>query len=323
MPLQYEGTLAEHAAVRTAVGVFDVSHLGRFEVAGSEAADLVGSVLTNDLAKIGPGRCQYSLILNDRAGILDDIVVWWLEPDRLLVLPNAANHDRVMARFAEAAGSEARVSDLRDSTALLAVQGPDGRRVLEEAFGASPKRHRVVIAGEAIIAGTGYTGEAGGEAVVPMSQADAALQAILKAGATPCGLGARDTLRLEFGLPLWGQDIDETTDPIEAGLAWAVGWDTTFDGKAALEARRHEHPTRARVGFILDDRRPPRHGYRIRSGSSEGEVTSGNFSPILERGIGMGYLAPPPPDDETAAEVEVRDHWVPARLVDMPFVRRS
>lgn len=323
MPLQYEGTLAEHAAVRNAVGVFDVSHLGRFEVLGSEAADLVGSILTNDLGKIAPGRCQYSLILNDRAGILDDIVVWWLDPGRLLVLPNAANHDRVLARFAEAAGPETLVSDLRDSTALLAVQGPDGPRVLSEALGAAPERHRAVIAGDVIIAGTGYTGEVGGEAVVPLPQADAALQAIVEAGATPCGLGARDTLRLEFGLPLWGQDIDETTDPIEAGLAWAVGWDTGFDGKEALEPRRHEAPARARVGFVLDDRRPPRHGYRLRSGPSQGEVTSGNFSPKLERGIGMGYLAPPVPDDQTAVEIEVRDRWVPAHLVDMPFVRRS
>jgi aminomethyltransferase len=322
MPLQYEGTLAEHMAVRTTVGVFDVSHLGRFEVAGAEAAEVVGSILTNDLSKIAPGRCQYSLILNERGGIVDDIVIWWLEPERLLVLPNAANHDRVLARFTAAAGPKARVSDLRDSTALLAVQGPDAPRVLEEAFGAAPRRHRAVIAGDSTVAGTGYTGEAGGEVIVPLAQAEAAFRAILDGGATPCGLGARDTLRLELGLPLWGQDIDETTNPIEARLAWAVGWDTPFDGKAALEARRHEDPTRARVGFVLDDRRPPRHGYRIRSGSSKGEVTSGNFSPMLERGIGMGYLAPPPADDQTAMEIQVRDQWLAASLADMPFVRR-
>lgn len=323
MPLQYEGTLAEHLAVRSAVGVFDVSHLGRFEVAGPGAADLVGSILTNDLGKIAPGRCQYTLLLDEHGGILDDIVVWWLEPDRLLVLPNAANHDRVLARFASSAGPSGRVTDLRDTTALLAVQGPDAPGILEAVFGVAPRRHRVLERGGVVVAGTGYTGEAGGEAVVPLAQADEALRSIIDAGATPCGLGARDTLRLEFGLPLWGQDIDESTNPVEAGLAWSVGWDTEFDGKTALEPLRDRPPSRRRVGFVVDDRRPPRHGYRLRAGASHGEVTSGNFSPVLERGIGMAYLAPPPSDELTEAELEVRDHWVPAHLVDMPFVRRS
>jgi aminomethyltransferase len=322
MPLQYEGTLAEHQAVRTRVGVFDVSHLGRFRVAGPGAADLVDRLLCNDLGKIGPGRTQYTMMLNTQGGIIDDIIVWWLEEDRIVVLPNGANHDRVMAAFTAAAPAGVDVEDLRSDTALLAVQGPDAPAVIEDVTGLTHARNRVAPAESGIVlAGTGYTGEAGGEVIVPGSDAPTIFDRLLGAGAVPCGLGARDTLRLEMGYPLWGQDLDETTTPLEAGLGWVVGSDADYVGREALVAQAETGVGKRLVGFVLDDRRPPRHGYALRAGSSTGTVSSGNYSPTLGRGIGMGYLSPPP-EGETDIEIEVRDRWVAATITETPFVRR-
>jgi len=323
MPLQYEGTLAEHAAVRDTVGVFDVSHLGRFRVDGGGAAALVDRLLTNDLDKVAPGRTQYTLLLNDEGGIIDDIVVWWIEPESLVVLPNGVNHDRVVALFVDEAPANVTVTDLRPTTCMLAVQGPDAPRAIESAVGLPPVKRRVAHLNGIIVAGTGYTGEAGGEVIVPLEQAEGVFGALLDAGAVPCGLGARDTLRLEAGLPLWGQDLDETITPLEAGLEWALGWDDPFPGRDALIAQRSAGIGRTRVGFVVEDRRPPRHGYAIRCGESSGEVTSGNFSPALQRGIGLAYLAPPPDEASTAAEIQVRDQWVPATLTKTPFVSTS
>jgi aminomethyltransferase len=323
MPLQYAGTLVEHEAVRVAVGVFDVSHLGRFSVTGAGSADLLDRLLCNDLRKIGPGHTQYTMMLNTDGGIVDDIIVWWLEEERFVVLPNGANHDRVLAAFAAAAPAGAAVADLRDDTVLLAVQGPEAPALLEDIVGVSPSRNRVASpGGDAVVAGTGYTGEAGGEVIAPVDEARALFDRLLDAGAVPCGLGARDTLRLEMGYPLWGQDLDESTTPLEAGLAWVVGSAADFTGRDALERQREAGVTRRLVGFVLDDRRPPRHGYAMRAGTSSGTVSSGNYSPGLARGIGMGYLSPPP-DTEATLEVEIRSRWVTGSITKPPFVRRS
>ena len=215
MPLQYEGIIAEHMVVRDSVGVFDVSHLGRFEVAGPEAVGVVRELLCNDIARIEPGRAQYTMALNDRGGVEDDIIVWWIDDERLWILPNGVNFDEIMHRFGDLAGSGAEVTPLRDDTALLAVQGPAAAPVIEAAIGAVPGRFRVLtgeFGGEPYVAaGTGYTGERGAEIAVPIGAAEALWHAVVGAGATPCGLGARDTLRLEMGLPLWGQDLDEST----------------------------------------------------------------------------------------------------------------
>lgn len=323
MPLQYEGTLTEHAAVRSAVGVFDVSHLGRFTLAGPGAVDLIGKLLSNDITKIGPGRTQYTMMLTEEGGVLDDIIVWWIDDDRFLVLPNGVNHDRVMARFADEASPSIEIEDQQGHSVLLAVQGPDAPDLIADVVGASPSRSRVVTADAGIIiAGTGYTGEAGGEVLLGLEEA-VPLAAAFFHRARPCGLGARDTLRLEMGYPLWGQDLDETTTPLEAGLGWAVGWDHDFVGRAALRRQREAGPDRRRVGFVVEGRRPPRHGYALRSGQSTGEVTSGNFSPTLGSGIGLGYLSPPPTEGDAAVEIEMRDRWVPGVLTDPPFVRSA
>lgn len=322
MPLQYAGTLEEHGAVRSSVGVFDVSHLGRFLVSGPGAKELVDGMLCNDLGRIAPGRAQYTLMLDASGGIRDDIIVWWLGEERLLVLPNGVNHDAVRDTFSAAAPGGVAVTDLRPVTALFAVQGPGAPGLLEKVLGFAPKRFRVLERPPYIAAGTGYTGEAGAEVVVDAAHAAALFEALLEGGATPCGLGARDVLRLEMGFPLWGQDIDTTTSPLEAGLAWVIGWDHEFVGRSALVAQRERGVDRTLIGFALPDRRVPRHGHPLRCAGSTGVVTSGNFSPSLGVGIGMGYVAPPPPEGATDTEVEIRGQWFPGRRVDPPFLER-
>lgn len=319
MPLQYAGTLAEHQAVRTGCGVFDVSHLGRFSLVGDDAIAVAGRLLCNDLSRIGPGRAQYTMMLTADGGIVDDIIVWWVEDDHLVILPNGVNHDTVRDAFAAAGASV--VTDLRPTTVLLAVQGPTAPDVLSRVLGDAPKRFRVLQGDRALVAGTGYTGERGAEVIVAPDAAGAVWDDLLRAGAVPCGLGARDTLRLEMGFPLWGQDIDRTTTPLDAGLEWVIGWDHDFVGRDALVAARERGAHRTLIAFAFPERRVPRHGHALRCGGSTGEVTSGNFSPSLEVGIGMGYVSPPPPPD-APVEVEIRGAWYPARRVEPPFVER-
>lgn len=324
MPLQYEGVVAEHTAVRTTAGVFDVSHLGRFRIDGPGATDVLRSQLCNDIAKVAPGRAQYTMALNEDGGVEDDIIVWRLDEDAYWVLPNGANFDEIVGRFAAAAPSDVTVEAVRDDTVLVAVQGPDARAIVDDVLGASPGRFRVITGeyagGPFWAAGTGYTGEAGGEIAVPVYAGEKLLQALVAAGATPCGLGARDTLRLEMGYPLHGQDLDESTTPLEAGLEWVVDWEHDFVGRTALEAQRTDGVERTLVGFRMEGRRVPRHGYAVRIGDSLGSVTSGNYSPALECGIGMAYVSPPTGATEVA--VDVRGTWIAAERVDPPFIER-
>jgi aminomethyltransferase len=326
MPLQYEGTLAEHAAVRSGCGIFDVSHLGRFELSGTGARELIGRLLCNDPARIAPGRAQYTMMLTEDGGIVDDIIIWWLEDERFIVLPNGANHDAVMGTFAEQADADVSVVDLRPESALLAIQGPDAPRTISGVLGEMPGRFRVIDnlgpAGSVIAAGTGYTGERGAEILVTADTGVEVLDAFLDAGATPCGLGARDTLRLEMGYPLYGQDLDRDTTPLEADLEWVVGWDHDFVGRDALEAQRTGGLPKRLVGFTFPGRTIPRHGYPVRAGASTGTVASGNFSPQLEAGIGLAYLTPAPPPDLASVDVEIRGTWHEAAVVTPPFLER-
>lgn len=326
MPLSYEGTLAEHRDVRTGCGVFDVSHLGRFEVSGTGALDLVSRLLCNNPTRIGPGRAQYTMMLTLQGGVVDDIILWWLEDERFIVLPNGTNHDAVIGVFVEAAATDVTITDLRDESALLAIQGPQAPRVIESVLGMTPGRFRLIDSlgptGSVTAAGTGYTGEPGAEIMVTADAGDDMLEAFLEAGAAPCGLGARDTLRLEMGYPLWGQELDRTTSPLEADLEWVVGWDHEFVGREALVAQRDTGQFRKLVGFRFPGRTIPRHGHPLRCGASSGAVTSGNFSPTLEAGIGLGYLTPVPDIDDGIVEVEIRGEWHAAALVEPPFVER-
>lgn len=323
MPLQYEGVIAEHTAVRTAVGVFDVSHLGRFRLSGPGATAAINQQFCNNVSHIEPGQAQYTMALNESGGVVDDIIIWRFAEDDYWVMPNGVNYEDLVARF-ESAG-EANAEANQSDTVLLAVQGPSSVQILEQVIGIVPNRFRVLVGefrgGPMWVAGTGYTGEKGAEIAVPAAQAEALLQALLEAGGIPCGLGARDTLRLEMGYPLWGQDLDEATSPLEAGLGWVVDWDHDFVGKAALRSQEEVGVAKRLVAFRTADRRPPRHGYRLRAGESHGEVTSGNYSPVLGIGIGMGYLSPPMTAD-VPLEMEVRGHRVPVTPTDLPFVER-
>ena len=325
MPLQYTGVLAEHMAVRTSAGVFDVTHLGRFEVTGPAATDTVRALLCNDVARIEPGRAQYTMALNDQGGIEDDIIVWRLEADRYWVMPNGTNYHEILGRFVAAGEGSLTVDAVQDDTVLIAVQGPDAPEIVAAVIGDVPGRFRCIESefGDSPMwmAGTGYTGERGVEIAVPIARGEWLLTALVEAGATPCGLGARDTLRLEMGYPLWGQDIDPTTTPLEAGLGWVVSWEHEFSGKSALESQRTRGISRELIGFTTGGRRVPRHGYALRAGESTGVVSSGNFSPVLERGIGMGYLTPPAPAD-VVLELDVRGTWTPVERIDPPFIER-
>lgn len=325
MPLQYEGVIAEHHAVRNRVGVFDVSHLGRFEVVGDGATDLVRRQLCNDIARIAPGRAQYTMALNEHGGVEDDIIVWFLDHDRLWVMPNGTNSDEIVSRFGADAAPTVTIHDLRDDTSLFAVQGPASDAVVEAAIGAMPARFRLTVnefsSDTLVAAGTGYTGERGAELCVPSALARSLWDILIDAGATPCGLGARDTLRLEMGYPLWGQDLDPTTTPLEAGLGWVVGWDHEFIGRTALE-RNRDSIERTLVAFTTEGRAIPRHGYSVSTDSGgQGTVTSGNFSPTLEHGIGLAYVSPPPADADSVT-VEIRGKAVPAQLTTPPFIER-
>ena len=323
MPLQYQSVLAEHHAVRSAAGWFDVSHLGRFSWKGRGASQALNRLLSNEITLIEPGQTQYSLCLNDDGGIVDDLLVWQWGEDFYWVLPNATTHSQIMERFA-AAFPAIKMEDLRPATAMVAVQGPVALAALEEAVGISPARFRAyrssVGTSSVHLAGTGYTGERGGEVVTDPETAGHLVDKLGSLGVTPAGLGARDVLRLEAGLLLAGQDFDSSVNPIEAGLDFAVSWDHEFVGKAALESVRTGGAARGLVAFTLQGRTIPRHGYGLRAAGASGTVTSGNFSPVLECGIGLGYLSPPSGADDL--EVEIRGKWEPARRVELPFLSR-
>lgn len=325
MPLSYgDGTLAEHKACRAAAVAFDVSHLGTVRVSGPDALDRLQAVLTNDLAKIGPGRAQYTHLLDEAdASVLDDIIVWWVDDDTFHVMPNASNTDRVV----DAVGGE----DVTATRAIIAVQGPAARERLAPIAPdlAAVGRFRVgsaVIAGTTCTAaGTGYTGEDGVELAVPAQSAPLVWEAVMGAGVAPAGLGARDTLRLEAGLPLHGHELGPGITPLQAGLGWVVAWDkpSGFRGKEALLAEREQGLARRLRGLATEGRRPPRADQAVLiDGEPSGVVTSGNFSPVLGHGIALAFL---PPDLEEGSEVaiDVRGEPVPARVVPTPFVARG
>jgi len=323
MPLAYpSGTLAEHRTCRQDAVAFDVSHLGTVRVQGDKAFDHLQRMLTNDLRKIEAGRAQYTHLLDDDGSVLDDIIVWWVGDDRFDVMPNASNTDRVV----DAIGGE----DVTSTRAIVALQGPGARARLQPvAPAAAAVAHFGVATFEwegtpCLVAGTGYTGEDGVECAVPADAAPTFWRAVLDAGFAPAGLGARDTLRLEAGLPLHGHELGPGITPLQAGLGWVVGWDKgEFRGRDALEAERERGIQRRLRGMVLQGRQPPREGYVVRvDGKPAGEVTSGNFSPVLERGIALGFL-PPDVGPGAIVEVDLRGRPAPADVVKLPFLQKK
>jgi aminomethyltransferase len=328
MPLQYTGVLDEHRACRQHAVVFDVSHLGTVEFGGPGAHDALQWLLTNDLDRIGPGRAQYTHLLDPvDAHVVDDIIVWWVAPERFLVMPNASNTDRLTAAAGEAADrvtTAFEAHDITPSRAVLAVQGPEARSMLVavSAEASAVPRFAVQEIGDWIVAGTGYTGEDGVEIHVPAASAPDVWTAIVATGITPAGLGARDTLRLEAGLPLHGHELGEGITPLQAGLGWVVRWDKgDFRGRAPLSAEREAGISRRLRGIVVDGRRPARDGTSVLlDGEVVGAVTSGNFSPTLGHAIALAFLRP---DIEPGAHVEldVRGQMLAGEVVQPPFVK--
>jgi aminomethyltransferase len=322
MPLSYpSGTLAEHRTCRTGAVAFDVSHLGTVRLEGAGAYDAIQGALTNDLRKIAPGRAQYTHLLDDDGSVLDDIIIWWVGPHEFHVMPNAANTEGVRA----AIGGE----DITHSRAVVAVQGPESRRWLADVSPEAAAVPRFAVAtvkwhgAACIVAGTGYTGEDGVEIAIPAGAAPELWEALLDAGILPAGLGARDTLRLEAGLPLHGHELGRGITPAQAGLDWVVAWDKgDFRGRDALEAERRRGIERILRGLEVEGRQPPRAGYKVMmDGVAIGDVTSGNFSPTLGRGIALAFL-PPPVKAGAAVSVDARGSRLAATVVHPPFVFR-
>jgi aminomethyltransferase len=329
MPLQYTGVLEEHRACREHAVVFDVSHLGTVECGGPGAFTLLQWLLTNDLRKIAPGRAQYTHLLDpDDAHVVDDIIVWWVDDDRFFVMPNASNTDELLAAFEDGvahADGEVMFADITSGRAVLAAQGPEARRRLEKvrAEAADVPRFAVRPVGELVVAGTGYTGEDGVEIHVRAEAAPALWDALLDAGCTPAGLGARDTLRLEAGLPLHGHELGPGITPLQAGLGRVVGWDKDdFRGRDPLASERERGIARRLRGIAIEGRRPAREGARVLADGAEiGVVTSGNFSPTLGHAIALAFVAPTV-EVGTDVQIDVRGQLLDGRVVKLPFVKR-
>ena len=325
MPLAYpSGTLAEHAACRTGAVIFDVSHLGTVRVEGEKAFEQLQSCLTNDLSRIAPGRAQYTHLLDmDDASVLDDIIVWWISDQVFDVMPNASNTDRVVAAIGG--------TDTTPTRAVIAVQGPQARAMVATFCpdAASVKRFTVeevqVCGFSCVVAGTGYTGEDGIEIAVPNEGASAVWNALREAGAIPAGLGARDTLRLEAGLPLHGHELGEGITSLQAGLEWVVAWNKPdFRGKSALASEKERGVTRRLIGISIPGRRPARDGARVldASGSDIGFISSGNFSPTLGHCVAMAFVKPSTKVGDTVS-MDVRGTLIPGAVVATPFVAKK
>ncbi len=340
MPLQYSGISDEHHAVRRAAGIFDLSHMGEIWVTGPDAGAGLAASLVTDPPRLAVGRAHYSMITAPDGGIIDDLIVYRLGEERFLVVPNAANAERVSAELApRLAGFEAVMDDASAGTALIAIQGPRARDILAPLTDVDLEalKYYAIAAGqaagaEALVARTGYTGEDGFELFLAPDAATGAWDRLLAAGLpeglVPAGLGARDTLRLEAGMPLYGNELGPDTTPLEAGLDRLVKFDKSGDfvGRAALEAAREAGPRKRLVGLILRGRGIARHGYPVYlpgEDSSVGEVTSGTLSPTLGEAIAMAYVPMSAVTPGTMLEVGVRATRVPAEVVPLPFYRRD
>ena len=331
MPLQYQGIVGEHQAVRERAGVFDVSHLARAWARGPQAASLLRSVTTFDVTTLPAGKAHYSLYCNEAGGIEDDVFIYHLPGERWLVVHNAANADKDFKRL-RAAVSDA--SEVTAETVMLAVQGPDAvallSSVVDEGFAALEPRDCAELDWQGtsvLVARTGYTGEDGGECIVGADHAAALWDALIAGGATPAGLGARDTLRLEAALPLHGNDIDETTHPYEASLGFAVSLDdgAPFTGREALAEAKARPPTRRLAHLSARDRGVLRAGYAVHApdcGEPVARLSSGTFSPSLRLGIGMAYLPVELASPGVMLEVDVRGRALPVEVVRRPFYRK-
>jgi aminomethyltransferase len=337
MPVQYSGIVEEHQRVRMNVGVFDVSHMGEVEVRGNDALAFLQNVTINDVSKLSPGRVQYSAFCYDDAGIVDDLLVYHMGDHYMLVI-NASNTAKDIAWMREHVRGDVQLKDVSDATSLLAVQGPHSRETLKKITDVSLDTveyyHWIsgkVAGQQMVISRTGYTGELGYELYFPSDRAlgervwNAIMEAGKEFGIGPVGLGARDTLRLEMGFCLYGNDIDKTTHPLEAGLGWITKLDKgDFIGRDVLVQAKRDGLKRRLVGFAVEEKAFPRHGYPIAvAGREVGHVTSGTFSPTLDKGIGLGYVPVEYAKPGTGLHIVIRNKPVPATVVSIPFINKQ
>jgi aminomethyltransferase len=333
LPVQYSGIIEEHEAVRTKAGVFDVSHMGEVTVRGKQALDLLQKATCNDLSKLENGRAQYNGLLNPNAGFVDDVVIYRNTADDYFVVVNASNTDKDFEWLASAAkGMDADVKNVSANYAQLAIQGPDAERMLQPLVDVDLATikyyafaHGKVSGVPAMISRTGYTGEDGFEVYISPDAAPKLLKTLVEQGVKPCGLGSRDTLRLEAKMALYGNDIDDTTTPLEAGLGWIVKLDKgDFTGRDVLQREKTEGPARKLVGFEMVDRGIARHGYEIvEDGRNIGVVTSGTHSPTLKKSIGLAYLPAGKSTPGSEFMVLIRGKETRARVVPTPFYKRA
>ena len=321
MPVQYEGVIQEHRAVREDAGAFDVSHMGELEVDGPRASELLQGLLSNDLGRIEPGGAQYTLLTNEAGGIIDDLIVYELERFHYLLIVNASNRESDYSWLKEREMRGSDVRDVSDDYGLIALQGPRALERLE----LPPAPAFTFVEGDVggvtcMINRTGYTGEEGVELMVMADEAGELWDALLEHGVTPCGLGARDSLRLEVCYPLHGNDIGPDTDAISAGLGWVCALDKEFTGAEALRRIKETGPEQKLAAFVMEERAVPRQGMPILEG---GEVTSGTHSPMLDQGIGMGYVPAGLAQPGTELTIDVRGRHRKARTVKKPIYRRE
>ena len=334
MPLQYTGILAESRAVRSGCGLFDVSHMGRLHISGPQAHSLMEWVLTASAANLGMGRARYAMVCNERGGIIDDTVFYRQAEERYLLVCNAANRQYVlpwMRRWAEERFASVSIEDRTEDTAMIAFQGPETPAALDSLCDAHPSglRHFSSIEAEvasvpALIGRTGYTGEDGFELIVAADRADQVWRALMGKGAVPCGLGARDVLRLEAGLALHGHDIDDSTTPLEAGLERFVRLEKEFVGVEALRSQQKAGLSRRLVGLLVAGKNIAREGYSILAERTPiGSVTSGSYSPTLDRAIAMGYVTIESSAPSGILGIDIRGRAAEAEVVSLPFYSRS
>jgi aminomethyltransferase len=328
MPIHYGSQIEEHQTVRQAAGMFDVSHMLAIDLVGIDATRWLRYLLANDVAKLGvPGKALYSCLLREDGGVIDDLIVYFFEPERYRIVVNAGTAEKDLAWMrVQATGFEIQLMPRRD-LAMIAIQGTHARTRFWQAFpGSRPLSEglatfQAAFDGDWLIARTGYTGEDGFELSLPAEQAASIWQQLEAVGVRPCGLGSRDTLRLEAGMNLYGQDMDESISPLEAGLAWTLSMkdERDFIGKTALLA---QNPTRQFVGLLLQERGVLRAHQTVKTLHGEGEVTSGTFSPTLQQGIALARL-PVAVSVGEIVEVDIRGRWLPAKVVKPPFVRHG
>jgi aminomethyltransferase len=335
MPVSYEGINAEHETVRKGVGVFDVSHMGEFILKGPKALDLIQRVTTNDASKLVDGKVQYSCLPNDAGGIVDDLLVYRIDEKTYMLVVNASNIDKDWNWIRKFNSENVEMHNISDQTSLLAVQGPKAVDVLQPLTDMDLRNMQYYTFSKGKFAGvdnvlvsaTGYTGAGGFEVYVENAHAKKLWDAIFESGQEygikPIGLGARDTLRLEMGFCLYGNDIDDTTSPIEAGLGWITKFTKDFTNSAELKMQKEQGVAMKLVGFEMIDRGIPRHGYEIvnAAGAKIGHVTSGTQSPSLQKAIGMGYVTTDNSKEGSEIFIPIRDKQLKAKVVKIPFLK--